>query len=96
MNWHKVATGIKSFVENPVTNLVKGVTLLTIGLSDASHTLRDDITHGRLRIGHGMAIIGFFSVLGALPHLIDGLEAYARYLDQREQKEQEKKNKENP
>ena len=34
----KVARAITSFVENPVTNLVKGIALLLIGLTDASHT----------------------------------------------------------
>ena len=68
---------IKSFVENPITNLVKGLALLLIGLADASRTFLDDITHGHLRVGHGMVIIGFFSILGALPHLIDSMEQRA-------------------
>ncbi len=89
--WDKIARGIKSFVENPVTNLVKGIALLVIGLADASHTFRDDVTHGHVRIGHGLIIIGLFSILGALPHLIDGLEASARYLEVRKNKDQEKK-----
>ena len=89
--WDKVARGIKSFVENPVTNLVKGVALLLIGLSDASSTFRDDITHGHVRVGHGMVIIGLFSILGALPHLIDALEASERYLELREEKDRAKK-----
>jgi hypothetical protein len=78
-----VSRRIRAFVDNPVTNLVKGLILLLIGLSEASHTLRDDITHRHLRVGHGLVIIGLFSVLGALPHLIDGLEAGERYQDLR-------------
>jgi hypothetical protein len=92
----KVARGITSFVENPVTNLVKGVILLLIGLSDASHTFRDDMTHGHVRIGHGLIIIGLFSILDALPHLIEGLEAWARYLDLREKKGPAKKESDSP
>src|SRR4051812_47921081 len=76
-----LARGIQSFVENPVTNLVKGVLLLLIGLSDASRTFRDDLTHGHVRVGHGLIIIGLFSILGALPHLIDGMDATARYME---------------
>ena len=86
----RIANAIKSFVENPVTKLVKGLALLLIGLSDASHTLRDDITHGHVRVGHGLIIIGAFSILGALPHLIDSMEAGERYIELREQKKDAK------
>jgi hypothetical protein len=87
----KLARAIHSFVENPVTNLVKGLALLLIGLSDASHTFRDDVTHGQLRVGHGLIIIGAFGILGVLPHFIESLEAGARYLELRDQKEVEPK-----
>lgn len=80
----RLARGIRSFVEAPITNLVKGVALLLIGLTDASHTFRDDLTHGHVRVGHGLIIIGVFSILGALPHLIEALEAGERYFDARE------------
>jgi hypothetical protein len=92
----KLARGIKSFVENPVTNLVKGMALLLIGISDVSHTFRDDVTHGHVRVGHGLVIIGLFSILGALPHLIEGLGAAARYLELRDEKDQSKKGAGNP
>ncbi len=86
----EIARAITSFVENPVTNLVKGIALLFIGLTEASHTFREDLAHGRLRVGHGLVIIGFFSILGALPHLIEGLEASSRYLELREKRDQAK------
>jgi poly-gamma-glutamate capsule biosynthesis protein CapA/YwtB (metallophosphatase superfamily) len=86
----KLAQAIDSFVENPVTNLVKGVALLLIGVSDASHTFRNDITHGHVRVGHGLIIIGVFAILGALPHFIESLEAGARYLELRAKKDQGK------
>ena len=66
---------------------MKGLALLLIGLSDASYTFRDDITHGHVRVGHGLVIIGVFSILGALPHIIDSMEAGERYLELREQKD---------
>jgi hypothetical protein len=81
-----VARRIQSFVDNPITNLVKGLALLLIGLSDASHTFRDDITRGHVRVGHGLIIIGLFSILGALPHLIEGLAAGGRCLEARDEK----------
>jgi hypothetical protein len=81
-----VAPRITRFVENPVTNLVKGMALLLIGLSEASKTLSDDLVHKQLRVGHGLIIIGAFGILGALPHLIDGLEAGRRYAELRDRK----------
>jgi hypothetical protein len=83
---NRIARAITRFVENPVTNLVKGIVLFLIGLSEASKTFTDDIAHKQLRVGHGLIIIGFFGILGALPHIIDGLEAGQRYLDLRDKK----------
>lgn len=84
-NWRdRLARAITSFVDNPLTNLVKGVALLTIGLADASHSLQEDLANGRLRAGHGMVILGVFGILGALPHLLEGLEASSRYLQTRQ------------
>jgi hypothetical protein len=82
--WDRIARAIRSFVENPVTNLVKGSVLVFIGLSEASKTLMDDITHRQLRVGHGLIIIGLFSILDSLPHIIGGLEASNRYLELRD------------
>jgi hypothetical protein len=83
----KIARAIKSFVENPVTNLVKGIALLLIGLSDVSHTLRDDITHGHVRLGHGLMIIGLFGILDAFPHLLGGLKAGEQFMEYRQERD---------
>jgi hypothetical protein len=82
----RIAQAINSFVENPFTNLVKGTLLLLIGLSDASKTLIDDLTHKHLRVGHGLIIIGLFGILDTIPQFIEGLEAGKRYLDLRDKK----------
>ena len=82
----KIARALTRFVENPTTNLVKGIALLLIGLSEASRTFTDDLAHKQLRVGHGLIIIGVFGILGALPHWIDGLEAGRRYLELRQKK----------
>jgi hypothetical protein len=84
----KIARAISSFVENPVTILVKGIALLLIGLTEASHTFREDITNGHVRVGHGIIIIGIFSILQALPHVIEGLEASRKYLEHKGKKGQ--------
>jgi hypothetical protein len=82
----KIASAITRFVDNPVTNLVKGIALLFIGLSEASRTFADDLEHKQLRVGHGLVIIGFFGILSALPHLIDGLQVSRIYLEHRKAK----------
>src|SRR5438128_1554220 len=82
----RIARAITRFVDNPVTNLVKGIALLLIGLSEASKTFTDDLAHKQLRVGHGLIIIGVFGILDALPHLIEGLEAGQRYLELRDKK----------
>ena len=83
-----IARAISAFVENPVTNLVKGIALLLIGLTEASRTFQEDIAHGQVRVGHGLIIIGLFSILDALPHLIEGLDASRKYLESRGKKDQ--------
>jgi hypothetical protein len=84
----KVARAIAAFVEHPVTNLVKGIVLLFIGVTEASRTFREDVANGRVRVGHGLIILGLFSILDALPHLIEGLEASGKNLESRGEKEQ--------
>ena len=63
---------------------------MLIGLTDASHTFRDDLSHGQVRVGHVLIIIRFFGILEVLPHFIDGLEAGSRYLDSRTRRAAEK------
>ncbi len=82
----RTGRAIRSFVESPTTNLVKGLLLLLIGLSEVSHTLREDFANKKLRVGHGMVIIGFFSILDTLPHFIAGIEASKRYVDYRKRR----------
>ena len=53
----RIARAIAAFIEHPVTNLVKGLVLLAIGLSEAARTFREDIASGRLRVGHGLTPI---------------------------------------
>src|ERR1700758_353561 len=84
--WDRIARAITAFVENPVTNLVKGIALLLIGLTEASRTFREDVTHGHVRVGHGLVIIGIFSILEALPHIIEGLDASRRFLEHKAKK----------
>jgi hypothetical protein len=79
--WDRIARAITRFVENPVTNLAKGSVLLLIGLTEASHTFREDIAHGHIRVGHGIIIIGIFGILEALPHIVEGLDASRKFME---------------
>ena len=64
---------INAFITNPVTNLVKGLALFMIGVSNSSHTFRDDITQRQVCLDYGLIIIGLLSMLDALPHFIESL-----------------------
>jgi hypothetical protein len=86
--WNRVARAITAFVENPVTNLVKGIMLLLIGLSEASRTFREDVSQGHIRVGHGIILIGIFSILEALPHIIEGLDASRKFMESKGKKGQ--------
>jgi hypothetical protein len=90
----KIAHAISAFVENPITNLAKGIALFSIGIAEASRTFVDDVTHGHVRVGHGLVIIGFFGILEALPHLIEGLDASRRFFELRAKKAQSEPNSE--
>jgi hypothetical protein len=79
--WGGAARAITAFVENPVTNLVKGIVLLVIGLTEASRTFWEDVAHGHVHVGHGIIIIGIFSILEALPHIIEGLDASRKFIE---------------
>jgi hypothetical protein len=91
-----IARAIAAFVEPPVTNPVKGLVLLLIGLTEAARTFREDVASGRLRVGHGLVIIGLFSILDAIPHLIEGLEASRKYLESKGEKGQSSHGTEEP
>lgn len=77
----KVARAIAPFVENPITGLVKGIAPFLIGPAEASLTFREDIANGHVRVGHGLIIIGLFSIPDALPHPIEGLDASRKHLE---------------
>jgi hypothetical protein len=83
-----LAHRISAFVENPVTNLLKGITLLLIGIGYATQTFQDDVVHKRLHVGQGLIIIGLFSILGAVPHLIGAMDAGERFLERRENRDE--------
>lgn len=79
----RTARKIRRFVDAPLTNLAKGAALFSIGLSEASDSLVEDLTTGQLRVGHGLILVGLFAIFGTIPHFLEGLEAGGRYLEER-------------
>lgn len=83
----QTARALRAFVNHPLTNLVKGLVLLAIGISDAWGMVRQDVGRLHLRVGHGLIVLGLFSVIEALPHFLDGLSAGERFLEARIEEE---------
>jgi len=65
---------MRSFVENPYTNLIIGMILFGSGLSEAWNTLHNDIVHMNIKVHHGVMIFGIFSMLKTLPDIFLRLE----------------------
>jgi hypothetical protein len=65
---------MRSFVENPYTNLIIGMILFGSGLSEAWNTLHNDIVHMNIKVHHGVMIFGIFSMLKTLPDIFLSLE----------------------
>jgi hypothetical protein len=80
----RVSQSIKRFVEHPLTKLGIGLILITSGVVETYDTIAEDIQTGRLRLGHGVILLGFVNALAALPELIEGIERWLRYLESRE------------
>jgi hypothetical protein len=73
---------VKRFVEHPFTKLTVGLILVTTSSVEIYHSFYDDLNHLRLRVHHGLLLLGFVNVLAAVPGLIEGLE---RFLNGREE-----------
>jgi hypothetical protein len=70
----RLAWALKRFVDHPVTKLVVGLILIASGLIDAYDTVLDDLHRLRVRVGHGVVILGVVHVLASLPAVIEGIE----------------------
>ncbi len=87
----RLSRRIRRFVEHPLTNLVKSLTLLLIGFSDVGVRVGEDVSKWHLRVGHGLLLIGFFGLLASVPYLLDSLEAGGRFLVMKEQRRPKEK-----
>jgi hypothetical protein len=77
----RLAHALKHFVDHPVTKLAVGLILIVSGLIEAYDTVLDDVHHLRVRVGHGVVILGVVNVLASLPEVIEGIERWLSYLE---------------
>jgi hypothetical protein len=80
----RIALALKCFVDHPITKLVVGLILIASGLIEAYDTVLDDLHRLRVRVGHGVIILGIVNILATLPEVIDGLERWLSYLEGKE------------
>jgi hypothetical protein len=79
----RIARALKRFVDHPVTKLFVGLILIVSGLIEAYDTVLDDLHRLRVRVGHGVVILGVVNVLASLPEVIEGIENWIIYLEGR-------------
>ena len=84
----RLAHALKHFVDHPVTKLAVGLILIVSGLIEAYDTVLDDLHRLRVRVGHGVVILGIVNVLASLPEVIEGIERWLSYLEGREDSRQ--------
>jgi hypothetical protein len=79
----RLARALKRFVDHPVTKLGVGLILIASGLIETYDTVLDDLHRLRVRVGHGVVILGVVHVLASLPEVIEGIERWLSYLEGR-------------
>ena len=70
----RIALALRRFIRHPVTELGVGLILIASGLIEAYDTVLDDLHRLRVRVGHGVVILGLANVLASLPAVIEGIE----------------------
>jgi hypothetical protein len=83
-SFRRLARALKHFVDHPVSKLAVGLILIASGLIEAYDTVLDDLHRLRVRVGHGVIILGVVNVLASLPEVIDGIERWLSYLAENE------------
>jgi hypothetical protein len=64
--------------------LAVGLILIVGGLIEAYDTVLDGFHRLRVRVGHGVLILGVVNVLASLPEVIEGIEHSLSYLERKE------------
>ena len=89
----RVIDMIKAFVEHPTTRLVMALILILSGFIETLDTVKEDVSNLKIRVGHGIILLGFVNAFSSLPAVIDGIE---RWLRLQEAKSQRRRNEANP
>jgi hypothetical protein len=69
---------IRAFVDHPFTRLCVALILIVSGCIEAYDTFSEDVSHLRVRIGHGIILLGFMNAFSSLPPVVDGIERWLR------------------
>ena len=69
---------MRVFVDHPTTRLVVAIILIVSGFIEAYDTFKEDVSHLRVRIGHGIILLGFINAFSSLPPVVDGIERWLK------------------
>ena len=69
---------MRAFVDHPITRLVVAIILIISGFIEAYDTFAADVSHLRVRIGHGIILLGFLNAFSSLPPVVEGIERWLR------------------
>ncbi len=72
---------MRAFVDHPITRLVVAIILIVSGFIEAYDTFKEDVSHLRVRIGHGIILLGFINAFSSLPPVVDGIERWLKLED---------------
>jgi hypothetical protein len=72
----RIALALKRFVDHPLIKLGVGLILIASGVIEAYDTVLGDLHRLRVRVGHGVVILGVAHVLASLPEVIEGIERW--------------------
>jgi hypothetical protein len=84
----RLAETLSAFVEHPTTRLVVALILILSGFIETYDTLREDMSQLRVRVGHGIIILGFVNAFSSLPAVIDGIERWLKAAELRSERRQ--------
>jgi hypothetical protein len=72
---------VRAFVDHPITRLAVAIILIISGFIEAFDTFKEDVSHLRVRIGHGIILLGFMNAFSSLPPVVDGIERWLKLED---------------